>query len=140
MIRPLTLEERDTLLTHAEAARSRAYCPYSHYPVGAALLTADGKIYEGCNIENAAYSPGNCAERTAFFKAVYDGERDFRAIAVTGMSDQPSWPCGMCRQVMAEFCPSDFLIVTSNKDRSVIVSATLEQMLPHRFGPESLSE
>lgn len=138
MITPLTEEERDVLLTHAEKARDRAYCPYSHYPVGAALLTEDGKIYEGCNIENAAYSPGNCAERTAFFKAVYEGERSFRAIAVTGASDQPSWPCGMCRQVMAEFCSSDFLIITSNKDRSVIVSATLEQMLPHRFGPASL--
>lgn len=140
MIRPLTLEERDLLLTHAEAAREKAYCPYSHYAVGAALLTEEGKIYEGCNIENAAYSPGNCAERTAFFKAVYEGERNFRAIAVTGLSREPSWPCGMCRQVMAEFCPSDFIIVTANKDRSVVVSASLEQMLPHRFGPESLTK
>ena len=138
MIRPLTLEERDMLLQHAEAARAHAYCPYSHYPVGAALLTEEGKIYEGCNIENAAYSPGNCAERTAFFKAVYEGERAFRAIAITGNDDTPSWPCGMCRQVMAEFCASDFMIVTSNKDRSVIVTATLEQMLPHRFGPDNL--
>lgn len=140
MIEPLTLAERDALIAHAEKAREHAYCPYSHYPVGAALLTEEGKIYEGCNIENAAYSPGNCAERTAFFKAVYEGEKHFRAIAVVGNSEKPSWPCGLCRQVMAEFCASDFIIVTANKDRSVTVTATLEQMLPHRFGPENLAE
>ena len=140
MIQPLTKEERDNLLTLAEEARARSYSPYSHYAVGAALLTEAGKIYQGCNIENAAFSPTNCAERTAFFKAVYEGERSFRAIAVTSTGKDPGFPCGMCRQVMAEFCTSDFLIVSSNIDRSVVVTATLEQMLPHRFGPKDLAE
>lgn len=137
-MKPLTIEERDWLLGKAEEARGRSYSPYSHYAVGAALLTEDGKVYEGCNIENAAYTPTVCAERTAFFKAVFEGERRFRAIAVTSLADTPGFPCGVCRQVMSEFCGSDFYIITSNRDRSVIITGTLDQLLPHRFGPKDL--
>ena len=126
------------LLRLAREARDRSYSPYSHYSVGAALLTKDGRIYQGCNIENASFTPTICAERTAFFKAVYDGVRDFEAIAVIGTKEMPSYPCGVCRQVMAEFCNSDFLIITSNNDGSEVIAGTLDQMLPHRFGPKDL--
>ena len=126
------------LLRLAREARDRSYSPYSHYSVGAALLTKDGRIYQGCNIENASFTPTICAERTAFFKAVYDGVRDFEAIAVIGTGEMPSYPCGVCRQVMAEFCNSDFLIITSNNDGSEVIAETLDQMLPHRFGPKDL--
>ena len=91
------------LLDKAEEARSHSYSPYSGYSVGAALLTKDGKIYLGCNVENASYTPTICAERNAFFKAVFDGIRDFSAIAVIGSGESPAFPCGVCRQVMAEF-------------------------------------
>ncbi len=126
------------LLFLAEEARNRAYCPYSHYAVGAALLTGSGRIYQGCNIENAAYSPGVCAERTAFFQAIYDGEREFEAIAIIGSGETPSFPCGVCRQVMAEFCSGSFQIVTGNRDRSIVITKTLDQMLPNSFGPKDL--
>ena len=126
------------LLRLAREARGRSYSPYSHYGVGAALLTKDGRIYQGCNIENASFTPTICAERTAFFKAIYDGVREFEAIAVIGTGDMPSYPCGVCRQVMSEFCNSDFLIITSNNDGSEVIAETLDQMLPHRFGPKDL--
>ena len=126
------------LLNLAEEARSQSYSPYSHYGVGAALLTKNGKIYQGCNIENASFTPTICAERTAFFKAVYDGERAFSAIAVIGTGDLPAFPCGVCRQVMAEFCDADFVIITANRDLSTVVVKTLDEMLPERFGPKDL--
>ncbi len=126
------------LLKLAEEARSYSYSPYSHYGVGAALLTKNGKIYQGCNIENASFTPTICAERTAFFKAVYDGERAFSAIAVIGTGDLPAFPCGVCRQVMAEFCDADFVIITANRDLSTVVVKTLDEMLPERFGPKDL--
>ena len=105
-------ERIETLIEEAFAARKMAYTPYSHFQVGAALLTEKGGIYRGCNIENAAYTPTNCAERTAFFKAVSEGERSFTAIAVVGGPEGASefdWcaPCGVCRQVMKEFCHED---------------------------------
>ena len=107
------------LVLEAIEARKMAYVPYSGYMVGAALLTADGKVYRGCNVENAAYSPTNCAERTAFFKAVSEGERKFEAIAVIGAHKDAKpedfgyfYPCGVCRQVMMEFCdPETFQII-----------------------------
>lgn len=108
------------LLVMASVTRHSAYAPYSHFKVGAALLTERGKIYTGCNIENAAYTPSNCAERTAFFKAVSDGERNFRAIAIVGGKEGEKdydfcSPCGVCRQVMMEFCdPEEFEIVLGN--------------------------
>ena len=116
-------------------AMAHAYVPYSGYKVGAALLCADGTVYQGCNIENAAYSPTNCAERTAFFKAVYDGHRDFTAIAVCGGKDGVITgafpPCGVCRQVMREFCGEDFLIYLVNDQGYETV--TLAQLLPFGF-------
>ena len=131
-------QQQQELLKLAAEARERSYSPYSHYSVGAALLTKDGKVYQGCNIENASFTPTICAERTAFFKAIFDGVRAFEAIAVIGSGTLPAFPCGVCRQVMAEFCDGDFLIITSNADGSEIVAETLDQMLPHRFGPKDL--
>ena len=119
----------------AKEAMTRAYVPYSGYKVGAALLCADGTVYQGCNIENAAYSPTNCAERTAFFKAIYDGYRDFSAIAVCGGKDGVISgmfpPCGVCRQVMREFCKDDFAVylVTENGYEK----RSLAQLLPDSF-------
>ena len=134
----------EQLVQLAFDAREHAYTPYSHWSVGAALLCADGTVYQGCNIENAAYTPSNCAERTAFFKAVYDGQRDFAAIAVVGgPQGQPApevcAPCGVCRQVMQEFCdPDSFRIVlgVSNGEPKVYL---LRDMLPEGFGPSNLS-
>lgn len=132
------------LVQRALEARKQAYVPYSHWAVGAALLTKEGKVYEGCNIENAAYTPTNCAERTAFFKAVSEGARDFAAIAIVGAyeTEEPEKicaPCGVCRQVMMEFCdPDTFRVILGTKD-GVQVSQTLKEMLPYGFGPENLN-
>lgn len=131
------------LLVMAAMTRHSAYAPYSHFKVGAALLTEKGKIYTGCNIENAAYTPSNCAERTAFFKAVSDGEREFRAIAIVGGKegvDEYDFcaPCGVCRQVMMEFCnPDEFEIVLGNSAGDIKV-VKLKDMFPMGFGPENL--
>ncbi len=119
-----------------------AYAPYSGFRVGAALLTESGKLYTGCNIENAAYTPTNCAERTAFFKAVSEGERDFKAICIVGGKDGLltgyTSPCGVCRQVMMEFCdPESFRIILAvSKDR--YQTFTLKEILPLGFGPDNL--
>ena len=134
----LTHEEIELLLDKAQEARDRSYAPYSHYNVGAALLTADGRIYQGCNIENAGYTPTVCAERTAFFQAIYDGHRAFRAIAVIATGEEMGFPCGVCRQVMAEFCEKDFIIVTANRDRTKVDVSSFETLLPHSFGPKDL--
>ena len=124
------------LVNLAKEARSHAYVPYSGFSVGAALLCKDGKIYQGCNIENAAFGPTVCAERTAFFKAVYDGERDFEAIAVVGgrAGEEITGlfpPCGVCRQVMAEFCQPECEIILAMPDGYEI--HTLGEMLPFGF-------
>ena len=117
-------------------AMQHAYAPYSGFQVGAALLCADGTVYQGCNIENASYSPTNCAERTAFFKALYDGHRDFKAIAVCGGKNGVITgafpPCGVCRQVMREFCEDDFQIHMVGAEGS-FETFTLDQILPHSF-------
>ena len=134
-MKQLTQQEIDRLLDLAQEARDHSYAPYSKYNVGAALLTADGRIYQGCNIENAGFTPTICAERTAFFKAVYDGHRAFRAIAVIATGEEMGFPCGVCRQVMAEFCDGDFLIITANKDRTRVDVSPFEILLPHSFGP-----
>ena len=127
--------EPKELIAQAVEAMGRAYAPYSGYKVGAALLCADGTVYQGCNIENAAYSPTTCAERTAFCKAVYDGHRDFPAIAVCGGKDGVITgafpPCGVCRQVMREFCGEDFKIYLINE--TGYETATLAQLLPYSF-------
>lgn len=119
-----------------------SYTPYSNFKVGAALLTKSGKIYTGCNIENASYTPTNCAERTAFFKAVSEGVRDFQAICIVGGKDGKltgyTAPCGVCRQVMMEFCnPKTFQIILAvDKERYEIY--TLEELMPFGFGPLNL--
>ena len=113
------------------AQRKFSYAPYSGFRVGAALLAGDTTIYGGCNIENAAYSPGNCAERTAFFKAISEGKRSFSAIAIAG-GDSFLPPCGACRQVMCEFCEKDFKVIfVKNEDEFII--KTLEEILPFSF-------
>ncbi len=131
----------EELCAMAVKAMDNAYVPYSGYKVGAALLTRSGKIFTGCNIENAAYSPSVCAERTALFKAVSEGERDFVKIAVAGgkngkiASEFP--PCGVCRQVIAEFCSPEFeiLVVKAENEYGVY---TLKQLLPNAFTPENI--
>ncbi len=124
------------LLALAKNAMLRAYAPYSGFMVGAALLTKSGNVYTGCNIENVSYSPTNCAERTAFFKAVSEGEREFAAIAVVGGQNGVITglcpPCGVCRQVMQEFCNGDFLIYVIGPD-GAYDTYTLAQMLPGGF-------
>ena len=122
------------LVKSALSAREHSYAPYSHYKVGAALLTSDGRIYQGCNVENASYGATNCAERTAFFKAVSEGIRQFSAIAIAGgTEDEPisdyAYPCGICRQVMQEFCGPDFLI-HMGKENGGIETVTLQDLLP----------
>lgn len=132
------------LILEAKKARERAYAPYSNHKVGAALVTKDGKIYHGCNIENVAYSPTNCAERTAFFKAIYDGERAFDRIAIVGGmngsdANTPCAPCGVCRQVMMEFCnPDTFKVILANGEDEPL-EYTLKEVLPLGFGPENLN-
>ena len=131
----------DMELMHAALeARKMAYAPYSGFYVGAALLTADGRVYTGCNIENASYSPTNCAERTAFFKAVSEGVRDFAAIAIVGGKKETDGgfcaPCGVCRQVMAEFCDADFRVILG--DASGVQAFTLAELLPASFSKSNL--
>ncbi len=132
------------LIDIAIAQLSYSYTPYSHFKVGAALLGKNGQIYTGCNIENAAYTPTNCAERTAFFKAVSEGEREFEAICIVGgpegkLTDYAP-PCGVCRQVMMEFCsPKEFQIILA-KGKEDYKIYRLEELLPQGFGPENLEE
>ena len=128
------------LVTEAIAAKENAYVPYSRFRVGAALLTKDGKIYRGCNIENAAYSPTNCAERTAIFKAVSEGNLEFEAIAITGDAEDYIYPCGVCRQVMAEFCEPDTFLVILAKNENEWKNFTLEEILPGGFTAKDLNK
>lgn len=133
----------EKLIETAIAQLDYSYTPYSNFKVGAALITKNGDIYTGCNIENAAYTPTNCAERTAFFKAVSEGVRDFQAICIVGGKDgvltEYAAPCGVCRQVMMEFCnPKTFQIILAiDKERYDIY--TLEELLPQGFGPSNLA-
>lgn len=126
----------EALLALARAAKERSYSPYSHYAVGAALLCADGRIYQGCNIENAAFSMTNCAERTAVFKAVSEGEMEFTAIAIAADGSAP-WPCGACRQVLQEFAPNIRVMVTWGDQ---VAEARLPQLLAYGFGPKDLPQ
>ena len=129
-----------SLMDAAVAAREFSYSPYSGYRVGAALLGKSGKVYTGCNVENAGYTPTNCAERTAVFKAVSEGEREFSAIAVVGgpkdRMDSACTPCGVCRQVLAEFCPSDMPVILGTPEEWRVI--TLEDLLPFAFTKENL--
>ena len=130
------------LMQLAVKAREMSYSPYSNFKVGAALLGKSGKVYTGCNVENAAYSPTNCAERTAVFKAVSEGERSFEKIAIVGgMAETIAdfcAPCGVCRQVLAEFCDKDFIFVLGNPDN--IKTYTFEEVLPLSFGKDDLEK
>ena len=129
-----------SLMEAAVAARQYAYSPYSGYRVGAALLGKSGKIYTGCNVESASYTPTNCAERTAVFKAVSEGEREFTAIAVVGGSgdsiDPACTPCGVCRQVLAEFCAPTTPVIMGTPDSLRVL--TLEELLPFAFTSKNL--
>ncbi len=124
------------LLKIAIESTKYSYSPYSHYSVGAALLTDDNLVYTGCNVENASFSATNCAERTAFYKAISDGKRKFIKIAVVaikdGVIDKNTSPCGVCRQVMSEFCDDDFLIITATSETEYN-QYTLSQLLPNSF-------
>lgn len=131
------------LLEEAKKARLKSYAPYSKFQVGAALLTKDGKVYHGCNIENASYTPTNCAERTAFFKAVSEGDMEFEKIAIVGGkegtdAEELCAPCGVCRQVMMEFCnPEEFQIILADGKNNMKVMS-LKEMLPYGFCPSDL--
>ena len=130
------------LIDLAIEARKAAYTPHSNFKVGAALLSGNGEVYKGCNIESAAYTPTNCAERTAFFKAVSEGVTDFEAIAIVGGYDKEGLkfcpPCGVCRQVMMEFCKSDKFRVLLLDEKGEIKSYLLKELLPFGFGPKNL--
>lgn len=128
--------QRDELIARAQQARQRAYAPYSGYLVGAALLARSGTIYEGVNVENAAYPTGMCAERSAVFSAVSKGERDFSAIAV--VTADGGTPCGSCRQVLTEFGPKIVVFIADGQGR-LIAETTAEDLLPDAFGPANLS-
>jgi len=127
----------EQLIEEAKKAREKAYVPYSKFGVGAALLTTDGKIYHGCNIENAAYSMCNCAERTALFKAYSEGDRDFQMLAVVADTERPCSPCGACRQVISELCPRDMKVVLTNLQGD-IQEITVKDLLPSAFSLEDL--
>ena len=115
----------------------RSYSPYSHFPVGAALEGADGAVYTGCNVENAAYGSCICAERTALVKAVSEGCQSFRRLAVVGGGEDYCWPCGSCRQMLYEFAPElEILVARGDHD---FVKTTLRELMPHGFGPEALA-
>ena len=127
------------LIEEAKKARENAYVPYSKFKVGAALLTKDGKVYHGCNIENAAYSMCNCAERTALFSAYAVKDTEFTALAVVADTERPCSPCGACRQVIAELCPKDMIVYLTNL-KGDVQEITVEQLLPGAFSPEDLNE
>lgn len=127
------------LIEEAKKARENAYVPYSKFKVGAALLTKDGKVYHGCNIENAAYSMCNCAERTALFSAYAVKDTEFIALAVVADTERPCSPCGACRQVIAELCPKDMIVYLTNL-KGDVQEITVEQLLPGAFSPEDLNE
>ena len=136
--------DQNKLIDLAWKARENAYVPYSHFKVGACIALKDGTFVQGCNIENAAYTPTNCAERTAFFKAVSEGVKEFQAICIVGGKDgvltEYAAPCGVCRQVMMEFCdPETFQIILAvSRDKYDIF--TLKELLPFGFGPDNLEK
>ena len=122
-----------TLINYAKEAMKNSYSPYSKFAVGSALLTKGGKVYLGCNIENASYGATNCAERTAIFKAVSEGEREFEMIAIVSNSHEYTYPCGICRQVLAEFMPKGEIILYDEKE---IKTMKVEELLPYAFSLE----
>lgn len=135
----MMMVEPKQLIDEAIAASKQAHVPYSHFHVGAALLTTDGKIYRGCNIENASYGLTNCAERTAIFKAVSEGDKQFSAIAVVGDTDGPISPCGACRQVLAEFCDDHTQIILANLKGDFVIT-NINEILPGYFSSKDLQK
>jgi cytidine deaminase len=131
--------DKTRLIDEAKKAREMAYVPYSKFKVGAALLTKDGNFYRGCNIENAAYSMCNCAERTALFKAYSEGDKEYAALAVVADTDRPVSPCGACRQVISELCPKEMKVILTNL-KNDIYELTVEELLPGAFSSEDLHE
>lgn len=129
--------DKHALMEQSKIARENAYVPYSKFKVGAALLTKDGDVIHGCNIENASYGLTNCAERTAIFKAVSENKREFAAIAIVADTEGPCSPCGACRQVIAEFCAKDMPVYLTNL-KGDVMETTVEQLLPGAFTPEDL--
>ncbi|MEK3917464.1 cytidine deaminase [Paenibacillus sp. FSL H7-0331] len=132
--------DKQQLVGWALEAREKAYVPYSHFKVGSALLDADGQVHQGCNVENVAYGPTNCAERTALFRAIADGKtpRTFRAIAVVGDTPNPITPCGVCRQVLIELCAPDMPVYMANL-QGVITETTVAELLPGAFTQNDLN-
>jgi cytidine deaminase len=128
---------KEELIQHAFHARERAYVPYSRFPVGAALLLSDGEVVTGCNIENASYGLCNCAERTAIFKAISEGKRDIHMVAVVADTERPVSPCGMCRQVLAEFCRPETPVILGNLQGDRL-ETTVHELLPFAFSKEDL--
>ncbi|MCB2359130.1 cytidine deaminase [Clostridium estertheticum] len=131
--------EYEKLVSQALQARKNAYAPYSNFKVGAAVLTNDGKIFTGCNIENASYGATNCAERTAIFKAVSEGYKTIKAIAIVGVQNDYTYPCGICRQVIAEFATDDTKIILGKNDTEYLVK-TLDEILPGAFTKKDLGK
>ncbi len=128
-----------TLIAQAIEARKQAYAPYSNFQVGAAILTKNNEVFLGCNIENASYGLTNCAERTAIFKAVSEGEKEIKAIVIVGDTDDPISPCGACRQVMAEFCDENTKIILTNL-KGDSVETTINELLPGFFSSKDLKK
>lgn len=129
----------EELIKKASEAKEKAYVPYSKFKVGAAILTGNNKVYTGCNIENASYGATNCAERTAIFKAVSEGEKEIRAIAVVGSEDELTFPCGICRQVISEFALQNIEIIIGKNENEYVVK-TLEEILPGAFTKKDLKK
>ena len=126
------------LVAKAKEALENSYSPYSHFAVGAALLSTDGQVFTGCNIENSSFGATNCAERTAIFKAVSEGVKDFKAIAIVCSGDQPAYPCGICRQVIAEFAKDEKIPVIIIKNENDYIVKTFEEILPGVFSKKDL--
>lgn len=131
--------EYSDLISAALKAREEAYVPYSNFKVGAAIFTEDGSIYGGCNIENASYGATNCAERTAIFKAVSEGHRSIKAIAVVGDTSAYTYPCGICRQVIAEFAEGDIPVILAKNEKDYVLK-TLDEILPGPFSKKDLEK
>lgn len=132
------MADTNPLIDLAIKASEQAYVPYSHFPVGAAIKTADGKVYQGCNIENASFGLTNCAERTAIFKAVSEGHRDIVEMAVFAHTDRAISPCGACRQVMTEFLAANAKVTLISRDSQTVVM-TVEELLPYYFTDSDMS-
>ena len=135
----LSMETLDDMLEKAFQASKKAYAPYSGFRVGACLRASSGREYGGCNVENAAFTPTNCAERTALFTAVYEGEREFDGIAIACSGSGPAFPCGVCRQALSEFCSPDMPVYCCGMDGKAVLM-TLGELLPRSFGPSDLEQ